>query len=216
MARFLACMAIVFLAVSPVVAGDMKKDILPPCAEQACNPVATSISLPEAVAAKELTIRMGSMILEIPSGVTRVDMAESVTILRYETSPAVLISRETDKSVPFLNVKSPHLSLNDAMRIIFTGTPRDRDIAEKYDAAIVNRLMWAKKELWGKSGEAYVYTRGTINIYYIPDGGDPYKNLAWAIDSRHPDTAIRLEGNHLRNDFLKIIYSIRMLKEKEK
>lgn len=201
------------LTANPVIAA---KDILPPCEEQACNPVATVITLPEAPAAKELKIRMGSMILDIPSGVTRIDMAKSVTVFRYETSPPVLISMETDKTVPFLNEESPHLSLNDAMKIIFTRTPKDRDITNKYGATIVNRLMLAKKDLWGKSGEAYVYTKGRISIYYIPDGGDPYKNLAWAIDSRYPDTAIRLEGNHLRNDFLKIIYSIRALKEKEK
>ncbi|NTW16383.1 MAG: hypothetical protein HGA41_02850 [Syntrophaceae bacterium] len=216
MVRFLACVALALLAASPALAGDMKNEVLPPCEDQACNHVAKTITLPEAAVATELKIRMGSMILEIPSAVTRIDMAKSVTVFRYEVSPPVLLSVETDKTVPFLNVKSPPVSLNDAMQIIFTKTVKDRDITEKYDAAVVNRLMWAKKELWGKSGEAYVYTRENIRIYYIPGSGDPFKNLAWAIDSRYPDTAIRLESNHHRNDFLKMVYSIRLLKEKEK
>ena len=216
MVRFLACLALALLAAGPAVADDMKNEVLPQCEDQACNHVAKTITLPEAAVATELKIRMGSMILEIPSVVTRIDMAKSVTVFRYEASPPVLLSVETDKTVPFLNTQSPTISLNDAMRIIFTKTAKDRDIAEKYDAAIVNRLMWVKKELWGKSGEAYVYTRGSICIYYIPGSGDPFKNLAWAIDSRYPGTAVRLESNHLRNDFLKMVYSIRLLKEKEK
>lgn len=216
MARFLACVALALLAANPAIAGNTNNDVLPPCEDRACNPVAKTIILPEAETATELKIRMGSMVLEIPSAVTRIDMAKSVTVFRYETSPPILLSVETDKTLPFLNVKSPSLSLNDSMRIIFTKTLKDRDVTEKYDAAIVNQLMWAKKELWGNSGEAYVFTRGRISIYYIPDSGDPYKNLAWAIDSRYPDAAIRLESNHPRNDFLKMVYSIQILKEKEK
>lgn len=216
MVRFITSMAFALLTANAALASDVQSDSLPPCVDKDCHLVATTITLPEATATTDLKIRMGSLIVEIPSRVTRIDIAKTATVFRYETSPPVVVSAETEKTVPFLESQSQPISLSDALQMIFNGTAKDQGIVEKYESSLLNRLMWVKKELLGNSGEAYVYHLGSIRIYYAPNSDGPYKNLAWAIESKYPDTAIRLESNCLRNDFLKILFSIRLIQEKEK
>jgi hypothetical protein len=115
-----------------------------------------------------------------------------------------------------IKLTSKPISLSEAMEIIFTKTLKDIDVTRKYDRELLNNLMWLKKGFMEGGKEAYVYEKGRVKIYYLPNGGPPYRNLAWAIDSEHPNFALRVESDLAVTDFAQIIYSITSIKKKEK
>ena len=69
--------------------------------------------------------------------------------------------------------------------------------------------MWLKTQIVGKTNRTYLYEKRGLRIYY-ETGADrePTRNAAWAIDSEHPNIALRLESNIKEADFKKILYSI--------
>ncbi len=204
------------MTINLAIAGDIQKLIIPPCESQGCYVVAKKITLPEAIDANNLKIRIGSLVVTIPPDVTRIDLFKSVTIFNYDTTPNIMISTETDETFPLTKSASKFISLSEAMEIIFTKTPKDRDLTGKYDNDLLSKLMLVKQGLMDKSNKAYVYDKGRIKIYYAPKGGDPHKNFAWAIDSKYPNVAIRLESDLHQNDFIKMLYSIALFKAREK
>lgn len=208
MKLFTLLLAFILFSFNVAIAGVIKPDTLPPCEDTACNVVAKKITLETRTETKNLKIRIRSFTIGIPLNVTRIDIGNSLTVFRYETSPQISISTETDETLQFLKLGPRPISLSEVFNIIFNKTLKDPDITSTYDKETVNKLMWIKKGFLKKSAEAYVYEKGRVKIYYIPDGVAASRNLAWAIDSEHPNVAIRLESDLSVTDFAQILYSI--------
>lgn len=209
---------IIFMSINITTAADLKRNILPPCVDRECSEVAVKVLLEEIAEAKDIKVRIGTLVVGIPANVTRIDIAKSsaLTVFRYETSPHVIISSETEETFQMVKLTSKTISLSEAMEIIFTKTLKDSDVTSKYDKELLNNLMWIKKGFMGGGKEAYVYEKGMVKIYYLPNGGPPYRNLAWAIDSEYPNFALRVESDLSVTDFSQILYSITSIKRKEK
>lgn len=208
----------IFMSVIIADASELKRDLLPPCLDEGCSDVAVKVVLEEMAEANDIKIRIGSLVVGIPANVTKIDIAKSsaLTVFRYETDPHINISAETEETFQLIKLTSNPISLSEAMEIIFTKTLKDRDVTSKYDKELLNNLMWIKKGFMKGGKEAYVYEKGRVKIYYLPNGGPPYRNLAWAIDSEHPNFALRVESDLSVTDFAQIIYSITSIKTKEK
>ena len=215
---FTAILAFVLMTITFANADDIKRDILPPCEDQGCSAVAVKVALEEKAEAKDLKIKIGTMTVDIPPNITRIDMAKSsaLVVFRYETAPNIMITTETDETFQMNKLTSKSVSLSEALDIIFTKTLKDNDVTSKYDKVFLNNLMWLKKGYMEGAKEAFVYDKGKVKIYYIPNGGSPYKNLAWAVDSEYPNFALRLQSDLSVTDFTQIIYSITSIKRKEK
>jgi hypothetical protein len=208
--------AFVLISINVAMADDIKHDTLPPCEGQGCSAIAVKVVLEEKNETRDLKIRIGSMAVSIPSNVTRIDLAKSLTVFRYETAPHITLSTETYETFRNDKLTSKPISISEAMVIIFTKTLKDSDITSKYDKELLNNLMWIKKGFMEGAKEAFVYDKGSVKIYYLPNGAPPSRNLAWAIDSEHPNVAIRLESDLSQNSFIKILYSISSIKRKGK
>lgn len=211
-----ALSAIALMSINVALADDIKRDILPPCEGQGCSAVAVKVALEDKTEPKNLKIRIGSMFIEIPPNVTRIDIGHDLTVFRYETAPHIAICTETDETFRMSKLTSKPVSLSEALEIIFTKTLKDSDVTSKYDRDFLNRLMWIKKGFMEGGKEAFVYDKGKIKIYYLPNGGPPYRNLAWAIDTGRPNAAIRIESDLSVTDFAQIIHSITSVNGMEK
>ena len=214
--KFPITLLAVILTINIAYAGDIK---LPLCDDSDCSVVATKITLEETIDINDLKVRVDSLTVVIPPNFTKVDLSRSsvsATVFRYENTPPIMISIETDETLQLRELTSKPISLYESMEIIFTKTLKDSDVTSKFGKESVNKLMLIKKELLGGGRKAYVYNKGQLKIYYISHAGGPYKNLAWVIDSKHPNYALKLASDLHENDFIKIIYSSSLLKTKEK
>ncbi len=217
--KILTTFLAVILIINVAMADSSKRHVYPPCEGQGCSAVAVTIPLEETSFKKNLKIQIGSLVVEIPPNVTKVDLARSpisATVFRYETAPPIMISTETDETLSLRELTSKPISLFESMEIIFTKTLKDSDVTSKYDEELLNKLMLIKKELLGGERKAFVYSKKQLKIYYISHAGEPYKNLAWAIDPKFPNQALKIASNLSENDFIAIIYSAVSLKAKEK
>jgi hypothetical protein len=214
---FAVLSALLLISINAAVAGDIRRNMILPCEGPGCSVVAVKVVLDESSETKDLKIRIGSLVVEIPSNVTRIDIAKSsaLTVFRYATVPHIAISTETEETFQMEKLTSKPITLFEALEIIFTKTIKDSDVTRKYDKEFINNLMWIKKGFMEGAKAAYVYEKGRVRMYYLSNGGPPYRNLAWAIDSKYPNTAIRIESDNSQNAFLKMLYSITLLNVKE-
>lgn len=208
-------LALVLMSVNVTMADDAKRDILPPCEGPGCNVIAQKVVLEAKAETRDLKVRIGPMVVGIPANVTRIDVGHLLTVFRYETAPHISISTETDETFQMKKLTSKPVTLSETLDIIFTKTLKDSDLTAKYDQEFLNKLMWIKKGFLEKSGEAYVYDKGRVRIYYIPEGGSPSRNLAWAVDLEHPNVAIRMESDLSVTSFAQILYSITATKKEK-
>ncbi len=208
-------LAFVLMSINVAMADEIKRETLPPCDDQSCSAVAVKIALEEKTEPDDLKIKLGSMVVGIPPNVTRIDIGHDLTVFRYETAPHIVISKETDETFQMNKLTSKPVSLYETMEIVFTKTLKDSDVTSKYDKEFLNKLMWMKKSFMEGGKEAFVYDKGKVKIYYLPNGGISYRNLAWAIDSERPNVAIRLDSDLSVTEFAQIVYSITSIKKKE-
>lgn len=184
----------------------------PSCKGKGCYVVAARELWQRTPQTRGLGVKSGQFVVKIPSNIASVGIGKTVTVFRYDNAPPVVIGIETIQTFE-LNAKD--INLFEVLEVIFTNTPKDYDISNKYSMNIWNKLMLVKQGFLEQSEKAYIYTKAPLFVYYIPGAGKPFNNIAWAVDKNNPDTALRIESNMSASKFKEILFSI-ILKEKQR
>lgn len=213
-----AILAFTLMATSFAIAESLPNSALPPCDVPGCFVTAERVSLKETPVIKGVKIHSGLFNFTLPPNLSAISSSpsSSLTVYRYDNSPHIVISTETDTDYFLRGFTTKPPSIQAFLEIVYTKTPKDYDITSTYDKESWNALMWLKKQIVEKNNKTYIYDKGRLKIYY-ETGVDrvPSKNAAWAIDSENPNLALRLESNMPEVDFKKILFSITS-KTKEK
>jgi hypothetical protein len=180
------------------------------CKGKGCFVVASRLPWEEMPQIYGLKVKSGPFVVTIPPNVISVGIGNTVTVFRYDKTPHIVIGTETKDT---FQLTTKDISLSQALKIIFTSTPKDHKVSDKYNKELWNSLMLAKKGLLEQAGKAFIYKKGRLTAYYIPDAGEPYKNIAWVIDKNNQNSALRIESNMEVDKFKDILFSTRV-KEK--
>ena len=181
-----------------------------PCEKKGCFVVADRMPWKENKQRQGLRVKSGTFVVTIPSNVMWIGLGSTVTVFRYDSAPHIVIGMETKET---FQLTSKEINLSQALEHIFTNTPKDQKISDRYNIELWNRLMLMKMGFLDKSGKAFVFEKAPLTVYFIPDSGEQFNNVAWAVDSGNPNSALRIESNMDEKIFEDILYSIK-LKEK--
>ena len=211
-----AFLAFILLIANIAKAETIPSEALQPCENKDCYVVAEKIPLKETSEIQGVKYRSNNFVVTLPPNVIGIDQLETITVYYRKNSPHIIISTETDKDFRLNDFTSKLLSVLDFLDIIFTKTPKDREIFGAYDKVSWNNFMWFKK-LTMENNNAFVCEKGKLKTYYISGlEREPYKNIAWVVNSEYPDVAFRLESNIGKADFINILSSITSFKPEGK
>lgn len=174
--------------------------------ERDCLVIATKDSWKESRMIQGLKVKSGTFVVTIPSDVIWVGLGTTVTVFRYDKAPHVVIGTENRNT---LQLGSNDISMSHALEIVFTKTPKDRKLLKKINRELWDKLMSVKKGLLGKAGKSYLYEKASLTVYFIPDAGEPFNNIAWVVDADNPNCALRIESNMDAGKFKDILFSIK-------
>jgi hypothetical protein len=209
---FLSFLLLLSFIANDVIAADKGESgqNLPNRADKGCFVVASRVPWKAAPQTQVLQVKSGPFVIAIPSNIIEVSIGGTVTVFRYDNIPHIVIGTETKDT---FQLTSTDISLSKALEVIFTKTPKNLKIANKYGKELWNELMTIKKGFLERSGKAFIFEKRPLTIYFIPDAGKPFNNIAWAVDTDKPNSALRIESNVDTNSFKNILFSI---KPKEK
>lgn len=199
---------LVFIITSDAIA-DNKSDAgqnLPNVADKESFVVASEVPWKAAPQELVLEVKSGPFVIALPPDIIKISLGSTVTVFRYANTPHIVIGTET---IDTFQLTSKDISLSQVLELIFTKTPEDLKIADKYGKELWTELMAIKKGFLEKSGKAFVYEKGPLTVYFIPDAGIPFNNVAWVVDKEKPNSALRIESNINTNKFKEILLSIK-------
>jgi len=202
---------ITFMAGGVVAADNIQqfKDF-PECKDKGCFVVAVKEPWKEISDTQGMKVKSGPFVLTVPSKVIWVGLGGTVTVFRYDKSAPISIGTETKDT---FQLSSNDISLSQALEVLFTKTPKEYKASDKYEKELFNRLMIIKKGLLVKSDKIFIYKKGELTVYYIPKAGEPYNNIAWVVDAKNKNFALRIESNVNEDIFKNLLFAV---KTKEK
>lgn len=172
--------------------------------------VAVRLQLDNVTIQKGVKVKTGTAMLTIPSKVVEIGLGNNVSVFRYSDAPKIVISTE---NIETFQMTSSDLNIYQILDYMFTKTSKDNSSEVKYPSDLWNELMLIKKGFFKNGSKAYLYDNTPLKIYYIAKAGEPFTNIAWAVNIDKPNLALRIESNMDSNTFRKILLSIK-LKEK--
>lgn len=167
--------------------------------------VATSLLLKKTLQKQGLRVKSGPFVVTIPANVTWVGLGGTVTVFKYHHAPPIAIGMETNDT---FQLNSKDINLSRALKHIFTNTPNDLEMSNRYNSELWNKLMLMKKGFLEKSGKAFFFETRSLSVYFIPAADEPFNNIAWAVHNNNPDSALRFESNMNATKFEEILFSI--------
>ena len=153
-----------------------------------------------------LQVKTRTFVVTIPTNVVLVGLGTAITVFRYEKTPDIVIGTEDENTFYLSN---DNITLREALELIFIRTLKDHEISQKYNLETWNNFMLLKKFFLGKGGKAFIYEKGPLTVFFIPDAGEPFNNVAWAFHANNPNSALRIESNMGIEKFKDILFSIR-------